>query len=65
MYKRQEPNICESYKVSDDYTIWTLKIRDGIKFSNGNDVTPSAVVSSIERLYKETDASQGLSLIHI
>ena len=54
-----EPNICESYKVSDDYTIWTLKIRDGIKFSNGNDVTPSAVVSSIERLYKETDASQG------
>lgn len=54
-----EPNICESYKVSDDYTTWTLKIRDGVKFSNGNDVTPSAVVSSIERLYKETDASQG------
>lgn len=54
-----EPNLCESYEVSDDYTTWILTIRDGVKFSNGNDLTPSAIVSSIERLYRETDASQG------
>lgn len=54
-----EPNLCDSYKVSDDYTTWTLHIRKGVKFSNGNDVTPTAVKASIERLYKNTDTAQG------
>lgn len=54
-----ENNLCDSYEVSDDYLTWTLHIRDGVKFSNGNDMTPSAVKASIERLYAETDASQG------
>ncbi len=54
-----QPNISESYEVSEDYTTWTLKIKDGVQFSNGNVVTASAVVASIERLYKETDADQG------
>ncbi|MBD8047557.1 ABC transporter substrate-binding protein [Clostridium faecium] len=54
-----EPNIAESYTVSEDYKIWTLHIREGVKFSNGKDVTPSAVKDSIERLYAQTDASKG------
>lgn len=54
-----EPNISDSYTVSDDYKVWNLHIREGVKFSNGNDVTPSAVKASIERLYAETDTSKG------
>src|SRR5699024_4301848 len=54
-----EPNIADTYEVSDDYKVWTLHIRDGVKFSNGNVVTPTAVKKSIERLYEETDASKG------
>lgn len=54
-----EPNICDSYTVSEDYKTWTLHIREGVKFSNGNEVTASAVKASIERLYAQTDASRG------
>lgn len=56
---KAEPNIADTYEVSDDYKVWTLHIRDGVKFSNGNDVTPSAVKSSIERMYSETDTANG------
>lgn len=54
-----EPNIADTYTVSEDYKVWTLHIREGVKFSNGNDVTPTAVKDSIERLYNQTDASRG------
>lgn len=54
-----QPNICDDYTVSEDYKTWTLHIREDVKFSNGNDVTASAVMASIERLYAQTDASQG------
>lgn len=54
-----EPNLCDNYQVSDDYTTWTLHIRKGVKFSNGNDVTATAVKESLERLYKNTDTAQG------
>lgn len=54
-----EPNIAKSYEVSDDYKVWTLHIREDVKFSNGNPVTASAVKESIERLYRATDQSAG------
>ncbi len=46
-----KPNLLSEVTNSDDYKTWTLKLIDDLKFSNGNDVTASAVVSSIERLY--------------
>lgn len=54
-----EPYLVDHYDVSEDYITWTLHIKDGVKFSNGKEMTPSAVKDSIERLYKETDASKG------
>ncbi|WP_072774288.1 nickel transporter permease [Desulfitobacterium chlororespirans] len=54
-----EPNLCDNYTVSDDFTQWQLHIREGVKFSNGNAVTATAVKASLERLYAETDAAQG------
>ena len=54
-----QPWLCDTYEVSDDYTTWTLHIRENVKFSNGNPVTPSAVQAAFERLYAETDADRG------
>lgn len=54
-----QPWLCDTYEVSDDYTTWTLHIREGVQFSNGNPVTPSAVQAALERLYAETDADRG------
>ncbi len=54
-----QPNLVDEITHSEDYKIWTLHILEGLQFSNGNAVTPSAVVASIERLYRETDAEQG------
>ena len=51
-----QPWLCDTYEVSDDYTTWILHIREGVQFSNGNPVTPSAVQAAFERLYAETDA---------
>lgn len=54
-----QPNLITHADHSDDFTVWTLHMIDDLKFSNGNLVTPTAVVASIERLYRETDPDQG------
>ncbi len=54
-----QPNLVDEVSHSEDFRTWTLHISEDLKFSNGNEVSPAAVVSSIERLYKETDVSQG------
>ena len=44
-----EPQLAESLESSDDYTVWTLKLRDGVTFSNGDPLTAEAVKASIAR----------------
>jgi len=43
------PQLAESWTVSDDGTTWTFKIRQGVKFHEGGDLTPSDVVYSFVR----------------
>ena len=45
-----ENALCDSYET-EDYTTWVLHIRDGVRFSNGNQVTPTVVRESLERVY--------------
>lgn len=53
-----QPWLAESWKISDDKLTWTFKIRDGVKFSNGNPLTAEAVKASIERAFaKNTRAA--------
>ncbi len=52
------PYLLDSYKASDDLKTWTLKLRQGIKFSDGKDFTADDVVFNLTRwLKKETGSS--------
>lgn len=52
------PWLAESWNVSDDNLTWTFKIRDGVKFSNGDALTADLVKQSIERAFaKNTRAA--------
>jgi ABC-type transport system substrate-binding protein len=43
------PLLAESWEISDDGTVWTFKIRSGVKFHEGGDLTPSDVAFSFQR----------------
>ncbi|MFD0871838.1 MULTISPECIES: ABC transporter substrate-binding protein [Paenibacillus] len=45
-----QPAIAQSYEISDDGLTYTFKLREGVKFHNGNPVTAEDVQYSYERL---------------
>lgn len=53
-----QPWLAESWKISDDHMTWTFKIRDGVKFSNGKDLTAEAVKASIERAFAKNKRAE-------
>ena len=44
-----EPQMAKSLEESDDHLTWTLKLRDGVRFSDGTPCDADAVVASIKR----------------
>lgn len=44
------PWLAESYEVNDEHTDWTIKLKDGIKFSDGCDLTPSKVKAYFDHM---------------
>lgn len=54
------PAVAESYEVSEDLLTYTFKIRDGIKFHNGNKVTADDVKYSIDKFAGISDGSEPL-----
>ena len=45
-----KPAIAESWKISEDGKTYTFKIRKGVKFHNGKELTPQDVVFSLKRM---------------
>ncbi|MBX7237471.1 MAG: hypothetical protein K1X65_24040 [Caldilineales bacterium] len=43
------PGLAESWQVSDDATVWTVRLRPNIRFHDGEPLTASAVVFNVDR----------------
>ncbi len=60
------PALAESVTPSDDAMTWTVKLRQGVTFHNGKDVTPEDVLFSIKRVADpKAPTSAGVALAPI
>jgi peptide/nickel transport system substrate-binding protein len=58
---RLRPVLAESWKPNQDGTVWTFKLRKGVKFHNGKTMSADDVVATIDRLADPKNASNALS----
>jgi peptide/nickel transport system substrate-binding protein len=54
------PTLARSWAVTSDPTVWEFKLRQGVKFHNGNAFTADDVVFSLERARQPTSDMKGL-----
>lgn len=47
------PWLADSYEVSDDHKTWTIKLKEGVKFSDGCEMTATKVKESLDRVRAE------------
>jgi peptide/nickel transport system substrate-binding protein len=56
-----QPRLAESWKPNSDGSVWTFKIRQGVKFHDGTPMTAKDVESSINALSDPKNGSNALS----
>jgi len=56
------PMLAESWSPNQDGSIWTFKIRDGVKFHDGRAMTVADVVATMDRLADPANGSVALSV---
>ena len=56
-----QPRLAESWKPNSDGSVWTFKIRQGVKFHDGSPMTAEDVASSINALSDPKNGSNALS----
>jgi peptide/nickel transport system substrate-binding protein len=59
---RLTPHLALSWTPNKDGTVWTFKLRDGVKFHNGKKFGADDVISTIERLADPKNSSNALSV---
>ncbi len=55
-----QPQMVDSWEVSDDKKTWTFKLRDGLKWHDGADVTAEDCIASLQRWGKRDGMGQQL-----
>ena len=55
------PVLATSWSPNTDGSVWTFKLRSGVKFNNGEPFNADAVVTSVERLVDPKNGSNALS----
>ncbi len=58
-----QPVLAESWDASDDASEWAFKIRKGVTFHNGKDLTPEDVAQTIRRHSDENTKSAALGVL--
>jgi peptide/nickel transport system substrate-binding protein len=57
-----DPHLAESWDVSDDGLTWTFKLKEGVKFHNGDELMASDVAWSMNRLL---EIGEGLAYVFL
>jgi peptide/nickel transport system substrate-binding protein len=57
-----KPVLAESWSHNDDGSVWTFKLRRGVKFHNGQEMNADDVVATFDRLSDPGGASNALSV---
>lgn len=57
---RLKPCVCEMPTVSADGITYSFRVRDGVRFTNGKEVTAEDVVRGLKRLSDKANASPGM-----
>ncbi|ESX56931.1 ABC transporter substrate-binding protein [Mesorhizobium sp. C416B] len=58
-----EPALAEAFSSSPDAMVWTFKIRKGVQFHDGKEMTPADVVATLERHSDAKSKSGALGLL--
>ena len=58
-----KPALAEEWGASDDAKVWTFKIRKGVQFHNGKEMSPADVVATMERHSDENSKSGALGIM--
>ena len=60
-----EPFLAESVEPNDDYTEWTIELREGIKFHDGTDLTAEIVKNNIDAYRGQYPARNSLLFVFV
>jgi oligopeptide transport system substrate-binding protein len=62
---RLEPGVAESWEANADFTVWTFRLRDNARWSNGDAVTARDFVTSWRRILEPDLASPYASMLYL
>jgi ABC-type transport system substrate-binding protein len=57
------PYLAQSIEANDDYTVWTITLRDGVEFHDGTPLTAEAVKTNLDAFRESVLTSAALSNI--
>jgi peptide/nickel transport system substrate-binding protein len=57
------PRLAESWSANQDASVWTFKLRQGVKFNDGSPMEAADVVATFERLIDPKSGSSALSVL--
>ncbi len=59
------PGVAQSWESNDDFTVWTFKLRDNAKWSNGDPVVASDFIYSWERILSPALGAEYAEMLYV